>query len=427
MPSCFSHCASGGFFHFNKIMKHRMFIIRFLISALVFSLIIPISLGQISITDCNDLNATRDDLSGNYELANDIDCNIAPYNTGTGFDPFGSLALSFTGTFNGKGFEIDGIFMAQTTLADVALFGTTINAEISNLALTNVDITATGSAARVAGISSLCNSCEISNVSVSGSISGISNVGAIIGESSGGLLTNVFSEGSITSSSTKAGGLVGYQFSGPIINGYSTSNINGLNTVGGLVGLQREGGNISNAFSTGDVTGSAPIGSIVGTQLGNITNIFWFNSTGNPNDCFNGGNVGCTPRDNTSFFKGDISAIAPFSSWEGSFNDDPWNECIAPNDFPVLDSAQCPLPPPPPPPPSAIESASQNMVIGLSVFASFFGIIALIIIGKTVGDLVQGKQVNLQTLVGSLVGLAAVAVVVLIVAAVINQFAIIQL
>ena len=46
----------------------------------------------------------NNDLGGDYELINDIDCSeIGNRSSGEGFEPIGAPNLPFTGSFNGNG------------------------------------------------------------------------------------------------------------------------------------------------------------------------------------------------------------------------------------------------------------------------------------------------------------------------------------
>ena len=55
---------------------------------------------QITITTAAQLQQIRQNLGGNYVLANDIDL------TGINFEPIGNASTPFTGSFNGNGHTI---------------------------------------------------------------------------------------------------------------------------------------------------------------------------------------------------------------------------------------------------------------------------------------------------------------------------------
>jgi hypothetical protein len=73
-----------------------------------------------SITNCAELQAIRDNLSGNYYLANDIDCSCTvDWSEGAGFEPINS----FTGTFDGQGHKITNLYINRAGVMAVGLFG----------------------------------------------------------------------------------------------------------------------------------------------------------------------------------------------------------------------------------------------------------------------------------------------------------------
>ena len=90
-------------------------------------------------------------LDGDYELLNDIDLNVAPYNTGDGWQGIGSskdsvTVYAFRGTFDGRYHTISNLYIDDDdflSLQDggaLGLFGGTFNATIQNVLLTNIDV-----------------------------------------------------------------------------------------------------------------------------------------------------------------------------------------------------------------------------------------------------------------------------------------------
>ena len=66
------------------------------------------------ITDWDELNDTRNNLSANYVLENDIGTSTSGYsnyNTGYGFQPIGDNSNKFTGTFDGQNHTITGLYI----------------------------------------------------------------------------------------------------------------------------------------------------------------------------------------------------------------------------------------------------------------------------------------------------------------------------
>ena len=111
----------------------------------------------VEISDWNDLRAVDNDLSGDYELVNNLDSDTDGYdeiasesaNDGEGFRPIGwdednkSGDESFTGTFDGQGYVIKDVTIDVPDGSQVGLFyrlnGPSI---VEDLGLINWDITA---------------------------------------------------------------------------------------------------------------------------------------------------------------------------------------------------------------------------------------------------------------------------------------------
>jgi hypothetical protein len=166
------------------------------------------------------------------QTANINASSTSTWNGGAGWSPIGNISPYFTGNYNGNGHTIDGLFINRFE-SGMSFFGTAINGTISNLGITNANIT------------------------------GGHNSGALAG-SNGATITNCYSTGTITVSQY-TGGLIG---SGSNVSrSYSSCNVTGIASTGGLLGYGY--GTISNCYSTGNVTrktgyGSIDIGSFIG-------------------------------------------------------------------------------------------------------------------------------------------------------------------
>jgi len=93
-----------------------------------------------------------------YILNNDID--LSDYQTGEGWIPIGTI-YSFTGNFDGNNKKITGLYINNTTLKIVGLFGTleknsetTISTTVKNLGVINVNVISSVSAGGVVGYNS---------------------------------------------------------------------------------------------------------------------------------------------------------------------------------------------------------------------------------------------------------------------------------
>lgn len=218
-----------------------------------------------------------------FVLINDIDMDVPPYNVGYGWLPFGTASNQFAGKVNGNGFSIENLFIARPTNWYIGLFGYIhAEAKISNLTLSNVNITGYSQVGGLAGFSrgtfTRCN--------VEGVISSDSRIGGLVGRNEG-IIDQCSSMGSVTATTgNNAGGLVGRNYDGYIISSYSKCDIYGYgnNSYGGLIGWNEA--DVDNCFATGDVIGTLYCGGMVGRNYdGTISNCY---ATGNVTSSTNG-------------------------------------------------------------------------------------------------------------------------------------------
>ena len=121
------------------------------------------------------------------------------YNGGAGFSPIGNSGDNFTGSYDGQGHTIDGLFIDRSSTNHIGLFGYTNTAEIDNIGVVNVDITG----------------------------------------------------------SSRTGVLVGSNYRSTVSNSYSTGSVAGVQGVGGLVGTNYPYSTVRISYSNCDVTGSS--------------------------------------------------------------------------------------------------------------------------------------------------------------------------
>ncbi len=223
------------------------------------------------ITDVYHLHEMRDDLEAYYVLGNDIDaCDTLNWNDGEGFEPVGQDP-SFSGFFDGGGYVITDLYIYRPTEFRVGLFGLiTDGAEIKNVGLVDANITAHGTAGTLVGYS---RSSKVTNAWSSGSMTGTSSIqygiGGLIGASSGpgAVVSGCCSFANVTTTGiNRSGGLIGFQLRGSIIaDCYATGDVTGRYKVGGLIGDNthgEDGGYITRCYSTGKINGSG--GGLVG-------------------------------------------------------------------------------------------------------------------------------------------------------------------
>jgi hypothetical protein len=192
------------------------------------------------------------------------------WNSGAGFTPIGNSATFFTGSYDGGGHSISGLFIYSTTdnSAGWGMFAGAKTATIKNLSLLNERVTVTASGSAVGGLLGSSMGSSIDSCSTTGVIyGGGDDAGGLVGSNnndlgvtSGGHITRSYSSASVSGGTrTYVGGLVGENYDGVVTGSYGTGNVTDDSiaaSVGGLVGFNTEGGSISNCYSTGNATGT---------------------------------------------------------------------------------------------------------------------------------------------------------------------------
>lgn len=175
---------------------------------------------QVSMA--SQLNHVRDYPGAHYIQTADIDLNVAPYNTGNGWDPIGDTTPQFVGTYDGNGYAITSLYINRPAENNVGLFGYSNGAVLRNIVLDAAIVT------------------------------GYDNVGSLVGYNTSVSLATPSSVGN------------------PLIGNCSSSGVTvtGHNNVGGLVGYNWGSSNpayasvIENCFATAVSTRREPISAV---------------------------------------------------------------------------------------------------------------------------------------------------------------------
>ncbi len=178
--------------------------------------------------------------------------------SGVTYTPIGTSTNPFDGYFNGQNYVISDLSISGA-LADAGFFGyignasSAANATISNMALSNVNVSSSLDSA---------------------------NVGGLVGDSEGGIIKNSYTTGAVSSTGVgvNIGGLAGYQntpisTTATVSNSYSSvtityaTNTDGYTSyIGGLIGKNYKA-DVNNSYATGDVNANAnsvTVGGLIG-------------------------------------------------------------------------------------------------------------------------------------------------------------------
>ena len=208
--------------------------------------------------------------------------------------PIGNSSYNYSGTFDGNGHTISGLYFNNTSSSNVGLFGRVSNPTIKNVGL--VDSYIKGNQ-YVGGICGYINgSAQITNcyneATIYSNYNGESNIGGICGymSNSSTVIENCHNAGYVDGRGYVVGGICGYQNNGKITNCYNTAKIYAYsqnNTgyyseVGGITGLIQNTASIENCYNTGIVeTPAQYAGGIVGYMNSSSTKVTGCYSIGN--------------------------------------------------------------------------------------------------------------------------------------------------
>ncbi len=245
------------------------------------------------VTNAEQLQGMRDNLSAHYRLADTIDLS------GVDFKPIGRLDAPFTGSFS---CELNGdktpkyvIKNLTQTIAESAyaaenknkweggLFGATSGATISGIYILNANVTNNNVGGNTGGVAWGNYKPGMDEMAT----------GILIGTAKNTSVSSCGTSGNVGGKPNNTGGLIGSAEGCKIRNCYSTANAitTGFWNVGGFIGMAKNC-TISACYSTGNAQGGqSSVGSFIGAVAGS-TNI---------SDCYAKGSASCPKEDATNF------------------------------------------------------------------------------------------------------------------------------
>ena len=225
-------------------------------------------------------------LMNNIDLSSVCGENAGELGQSVSWTPIGnSIGNSYSGTFNGNGKTISGLYINNSTADYQGLF------------------------------CYVGSSGKVQNLSVSGSVSGDRYVGGVVGLNRG-TVENCYNTGSVSGpdsvngeTTVNVGGVVGYNISGSVENCYNTGSVSGSgNSVGGVVG--ENSGSVKNCYNTGSVSDGTYTGGVVGYNSGgSVTGCYFLQGTAESGIGKNegSGDATATEKDDTAFHSGEVA------------------------------------------------------------------------------------------------------------------------
>ncbi|MCK5561325.1 MAG: putative Ig domain-containing protein, partial [Thermoplasmata archaeon] len=243
------------------------------------------------ISNVTELQNMSSNLSAHYILINDINASITTtWNwNGTIYNGFIPIAndtdpatswfqgVNFSGSFDGQGYNITGLFMNRSTDEYIGLFGrVNSSAVFKNVNIINYSVFGDF---YVGGLIAYNNGGTVTNCNTTGTInvpgdswSDTHYLGGLIGYNLGPV-TNCITKGDIYNSGEYAGGLIG-ENDATVTNCTSYVNVTGLTWgggyKGGLIGYNFDG-SVINCTAYGYIIGFYDLGGLIGDSWGPVT------------------------------------------------------------------------------------------------------------------------------------------------------------
>ncbi len=149
------------------------------------------------------VNSGKDFAGKTVKLVNDITLNSTLQ-----WEPIGTQAAPFKGTFDGSQKTISGLYYNNASGKHVGLFGEIDTATVKNLRLNNASITSTSDSGVLAGT---VKNSTIYNIYVDGSaVRSVMRLGGMVGTQFGGSIKNCGVSAKVFGTGMNIGGIVGY-------------------------------------------------------------------------------------------------------------------------------------------------------------------------------------------------------------------------
>ena len=217
----------------------------------------------------NLVNTSGDNAEINAVLTANIVVNESLTGTPRAWTPIGYYKVStdkvyYSGTFDGQGHTISGLYCVRPGTADsnnyTGLFGIVdFNGTVKNVGVVNSEFLGKN---YVGGVAGRVYATTAGNGTVTGcwsdsKVSGNSHIGGVVGGNAG-TISNCFNTGAVTGINTSTvvttytAGVVGSSNQGTVSNCYNTGTVTGTNVAYGVVGMTANNATIENNYYLAD-------------------------------------------------------------------------------------------------------------------------------------------------------------------------------
>ena len=172
------------------------------------------------------------------------------------WEPIGSDYKAYSGTFDGQGYTISGLYFNNPKASHVGLFGS-IQEDRND------------------------NKAKISNVGVSDSYFRFGELGGgVCGRNYYGILQNCSNSSTVIGNYNYTGGVCAMNWGGTVRDCKNTGSVRGETKIGGVCGDNDYAGLIENCFNEGTVSGQdKSVGGVCGSLCDRVTNCYYFSGT----------------------------------------------------------------------------------------------------------------------------------------------------
>ena len=275
----------------------------------------------------------------------DANKNLVSKSDLTEWKPIGARWSSYTGTFDGQGYTISGLYFNNPTSSYAGLFGSIgANGKISNVGVLDSYFQFREFGGGVCGV----NYGTVRDCKNTGSVRGLAAIGGVCGlNEKGGIIENSFNEGTVSGTGDnvqQVGGVCGYNNGtikscfnsrGIITNCFNEGTVSGQTFVGGVCG-NGCGVTTTNCFNGGIVSGQSHVSGVCGYDYnydGTLTNCYYISDTAKGG--INGKDVSGKAEGKSieQFKSGEVAYLLNGSTSEGELA---WYQKLGTDAYPVL-------------------------------------------------------------------------------------------